>query len=91
MILIEIDPRYRPEQEQKDETGGDTVGMQHKLLDAQQLVKDICWEVWEQHELQPHEVVLVKAGTIPKTSSGKIQRRACRAAFLEGSLSAWKE
>lgn len=91
VILVEIDPRYRPEQEQRGEAGGDTAGAQYKLLDAQQLVKDISWEVWEQHDLQPHEVVLVKAGTIPKTSSGKTQRRACRAAFLEGSLSAWDE
>jgi len=30
--------------------------------------------------------VLVRAGTIPKTSSGKIQRRACRAALLGGRL-----
>jgi amino acid adenylation domain-containing protein len=30
--------------------------------------------------------VLVRAGSIPKTSSGKIQRRACREAFLKGSL-----
>jgi acyl-CoA synthetase (AMP-forming)/AMP-acid ligase II len=91
VILAEIDPRYWPEHEQKDETGRNSTRTQHKLLDAQQLVKDICWEVWEQHDLQPHEVMLVKAGTIPKTSSGKTQRRACRAAFLEGNLSAWDE
>ena len=31
-------------------------------------------------------IVLVKAGSIPKTSSGKIQRHACREGFLNGSL-----
>ena len=31
-------------------------------------------------------VVLIKAGTIPKTSSGKIQRHACREGFLAGKL-----
>jgi acyl-CoA synthetase (AMP-forming)/AMP-acid ligase II len=91
VILIEIDPRYQPEQGQRDTTGGDSAQIQQKLLDSQQLVKDICWEVWEQHDLQPHKVVLVKAGTIPKTSSGKTQRRACRASFLEGNLSTWDE
>jgi acyl carrier protein len=30
--------------------------------------------------------VLVGLGSVPKTSSGKIQRRACRAAFLAGEL-----
>ena len=33
-------------------------------------------------------IVLIKAGTIPKTSSGKIQRHACRARFLDGTLDA---
>jgi 8-amino-7-oxononanoate synthase/acyl carrier protein len=39
------------------------------------------------HELPPDVVVLVRTGSIPKTSSGKIQRSACRNGFLEGSLS----
>jgi len=28
----------------------------------------------------------VQAGTIPRTSSGKIGRRACRGAYIDGSL-----
>ena len=40
-----------------------------------------------EHELQAYAVVLIKPGSIPKTSSGKIQRRACRADFLAGNLS----
>ncbi len=42
----------------------------------------------ESHELQTQAVVLLKHGTLPKTSSGKIQRRACRAAYLNGTLDA---
>jgi acyl-CoA synthetase (AMP-forming)/AMP-acid ligase II len=42
--------------------------------------------VAEQHEAQVQQLVLLRAGTIPKTSSGKIQRRACRAALLGGRL-----
>ena len=38
------------------------------------------------HDIRAHEVVLIKPGAIPKTSSGKIQRRACRAAYLKGEL-----
>lgn len=38
------------------------------------------------HGLRVDDLVLLPPGTIPKTSSGKIQRRACRAAFLEGAL-----
>ena len=31
-------------------------------------------------------IVLIKAGSIPKTSSGKIQRHACRDGYLDGTL-----
>lgn len=34
----------------------------------------------------PDEIVLIRQNTIPRTSSGKIQRRACRVAYLGGSL-----
>jgi 8-amino-7-oxononanoate synthase/acyl carrier protein len=43
-------------------------------------------EVSREHELIVDAIALVKAGSIPKTSSGKIQRHACRNAFLAGSL-----
>jgi 8-amino-7-oxononanoate synthase/acyl carrier protein len=42
--------------------------------------------VTAQHELPPDAVVLVRFGSIPKTSSGKIQRHACREEFLAGTL-----
>ena len=42
--------------------------------------------VAEEHEVQVHEVVLVRAGTVPKTSSGKVQRRLCREHYLNGEL-----
>ncbi len=42
--------------------------------------------VAEAHEVEPHAVALLPSGSVFKTSSGKIQRAACRAAFLEGSL-----
>jgi amino acid adenylation domain-containing protein len=40
----------------------------------------------EEHEIQAYAVILIKPGTIPKTSSGKIQRRACKAEFLSDQL-----
>jgi acyl-CoA synthetase (AMP-forming)/AMP-acid ligase II len=39
-----------------------------------------------QFEIRAYAVALVRRGTIPKTSSGKLQRRACRAALLSGEL-----
>jgi 8-amino-7-oxononanoate synthase/acyl carrier protein len=43
-------------------------------------------DVAAEHELQVEAIALVKAGSIPKTSSGKIQRHACRQGFLDGTL-----
>ena len=34
----------------------------------------------------PEDVVLVRPGTLPKTSSGKLQRSLCRARYLEDEL-----
>ncbi|MFN6484872.1 MULTISPECIES: condensation domain-containing protein [unclassified Nostoc] len=42
--------------------------------------------VSQEFEMQVYAVVLIKPGTIPKTSSGKIQRRATKAEFLAGTL-----
>ncbi len=40
----------------------------------------------DEYELEVHNVVLIKSGTIPRTSSGKIQRHACKADFESGRL-----
>ncbi len=42
--------------------------------------------VLAEHDLALHTILLVRGGTVPKTSSGKVQRRACRSAFLAGEL-----
>lgn len=54
--------------------------------DTAAVIADIRRAIAEQHELQAHAVVLVKLGSVPKTSSGKMQRRACRAAYLAGEF-----
>jgi acyl-CoA synthetase (AMP-forming)/AMP-acid ligase II len=36
------------------------------------------------HELELHAVCLVPSGAVPKTTSGKLQRHACRRAWQEG-------
>jgi acyl-CoA synthetase (AMP-forming)/AMP-acid ligase II len=38
------------------------------------------------HGVAVHTLVLVRRGAVPKTSSGKLQRRACRLALLTGTL-----
>jgi len=57
-----------------------------RRIDSEQLTSAIRTAVWDAHELQLDVVVLVRPATIPKTTSGKIQRGECRARFLSGAL-----
>jgi 8-amino-7-oxononanoate synthase len=54
--------------------------------DTDAVFEAIRRDVSREHELQLDAIRLIKAGSIPKTSSGKIQRHACRTAFLTGTL-----
>jgi acyl-CoA synthetase (AMP-forming)/AMP-acid ligase II len=38
------------------------------------------------HDARVHDLVLIEPGGLPRTSSGKISRTACRAAYLAGTL-----
>jgi len=58
----------------------------HRRDEAGAALEALRRAVAEEHEVQVDQAVLVRAGTIPKTSSGKIQRHATRAAFLAGTL-----
>lgn len=55
-------------------------------LNPNEIITTICQTVAQQHEIQVDAILLLKTGSIPKTSSGKIQRHACRAGFLNNSL-----
>jgi amino acid adenylation domain-containing protein len=54
--------------------------------DAEVIIEMIRAAVAQEHELFLHDVVLIRAGSIPKTSSGKIQRHACQENYLAGTL-----
>ena len=55
-------------------------------LDVDAVVRAIRRAVAEEHDVRVHAVVLLRAGRIPKTPSGKVQRHACQASFLNGTL-----
>lgn len=42
--------------------------------------------VLSRHGVQPADILMLPAGAIPRTTSGKLARRACRAEYLGGSL-----
>ncbi|MGH9280656.1 MAG: AMP-binding protein, partial [Acidimicrobiales bacterium] len=55
-------------------------------LDVDDALGSIRHRLAEDHELQPHAVVLVKPFSVPRTSSGKIGRRATRDLYVRGEL-----
>ena len=48
--------------------------------------RTIVRNVAQRHGLQIDSIGLVKSGTVPKTTSGKIRRQECRSRFLAGTL-----
>ena len=50
------------------------------------VIERIRARVIEEHDIPPDAVVLVRAGSVPKTSSGKVQRRACRQNYMDNRL-----
>lgn len=57
-------------------------------LDFEEIITAIRKRIAGDFELPVSAVVLLKTGSIPKTSSGKIQRHACQAGYLAGTLAA---
>lgn len=55
-------------------------------VDWNDVITKVRSSVTKEHELAPDTVILVRSSSIPKTSSGKIQRHACRKYFREDKL-----
>ncbi|MFY1583802.1 fatty acyl-AMP ligase [Micromonospora sp. WMMD734] len=53
------------------------------LAAARELVRAA---IWEKHRLEADEILMLRRGALSKTSSGKVQRRACRRRYEEGTL-----
>ncbi len=51
-----------------------------------EVVEAVRRTITEAFEVRAHGVVLIKQGSIAKTSSGKIRRSTCRQLFLDGGL-----
>lgn len=88
VVLAEIEPRYRPPSQTVPSEQSEEI---RKPLDPEIVTRAIRQAIAEAHNLQAHKIVLLKAGGVLKTSSGKLQRRACRAALLSGDLNIWDE
>ena len=54
--------------------------------DGQRLIAELRQAIADTHGIQLHGVALVPPGTVPKTTSGKLQRFLCRDAWVNGTL-----
>ncbi|HWS53774.1 MAG TPA: AMP-binding protein, partial [Pyrinomonadaceae bacterium] len=69
----------------------EVAGRRHPDLPS--AVEAIRQAVAEEHEIRAHGVTLVRAGELPRTSSGKVRRRDCRSLYLSGGfeeLAGWR-
>ena len=55
-------------------------------IDPDEIVGIVCEAVTKEHEIYARHIVLIRPGTLPKTTSGKIQRNLTRTLWLERKL-----
>ncbi len=84
VVVAEVERGYQKRRRQA--TDSPNGYSQPSSPDTQELIQSIRREVSKHHDLKVYTALLLKPGSIPKTSSGKIQRHACRASFLAGTL-----
>jgi acyl-CoA synthetase (AMP-forming)/AMP-acid ligase II len=60
-------------------------------LVVDEVVEAIRWTIFQEHFIDVYAIALLKTGSLPKTSSGKVQRKVCQEKFLEKSLEIWGE
>jgi len=57
-----------------------------RTKDIEETAAVIRQQVAEEYDLETDAISFVEPGSIPRTSSGKIQRHLCKASFLGGGL-----
>jgi acyl-CoA synthetase (AMP-forming)/AMP-acid ligase II len=86
IVAAEVEPRYQPGGRSPWEGEARARPKGRLSLDVEAVVRAVRRSVAEEHDVRVHKVVLLRAGRIPKTTSGKVQRRSCQASFLDGTL-----
>ncbi|MET0649586.1 MAG: AMP-binding protein [Pyrinomonadaceae bacterium] len=77
VIAAEVNQRHRP----ASHAPGDATA-----LDLKSLTRAVQRDVSDQYGIGVHALALLKMGSIPITSSGKIRRQECRQRYLTGAL-----
>jgi acyl-CoA synthetase (AMP-forming)/AMP-acid ligase II len=91
IVVAEIEPQYQPAARTPPDGEAHARPNGRLPLDVEAVVRAIRRAVAEEHDARVHTVVLLRAGRIPKTTSGKVQRHACQTSFLKGTLERFGE
>ncbi len=86
VVVAEVERHYRERRQLSESTNNG-----ERSPKIKEVIQAIRRAVSQHHDLQVYATVLLKPGTLPKTSSGKVQRHACRAGFLAGTLNTINE
>ncbi len=62
---------------------------QRHSLSAPEVAAAVQAAVVNNHDIALHKIVLIRPGTLPKTTSGKIQRSLTKRRWLDGELEPW--
>jgi len=62
------------------------VDRQFRGGDMDDVIRGARRAIVDDHELDPHAVVLIRMVSLARTTSGKVQRTLCRQQYLDGSL-----
>ena len=84
VVLAEVERRYWSSNRSSAKLNGRLSSSE--MISVKDLLQLIRREISKNHDLQVYTILLLKPGSLPKTSSGKIQRHACRTDFLSGVL-----
>jgi acyl-CoA synthetase (AMP-forming)/AMP-acid ligase II len=86
IVTAEVERRFQPADRRPQDGPARSAAEVRPRLDVKTVVRSIRRAVAEEHDVRVHTVVLLRPGRMPMTPSGKVQRRACRASFLDGTL-----
>lgn len=86
VVVAELNRDYRPRG--KNENLEDQNEADEAVL-LKKVATEVRKKVVEVHEIQLYKLILIKTGTISKTSSGKIQRHASKIKYLENNFEAY--
>ncbi len=66
------------------------IDRQTRTLDLGDLRALVRKAILHGFDLRPHDIVFLRNGSLPKTTSGKVQRREAKRKYLTGELTVWQ-